>query len=112
MKTSLAPLRLPAFRRLLAAYAINGVGFWFGETALAIAVLRETGSPTAVAAVFLAGQFAPALVTPVLVARLEALPRERVLGGLLLLEAALFTGLAATLAAGHFSLALVLAAVA
>ena len=55
MATALAPLRLPAFRRLLAAYAVNGIGTWFGETALALVVLHHTGSPAAVAAVYVAG---------------------------------------------------------
>lgn len=90
------PLRLRPFRRLLFAYCVNALGTWLGEIALAVLVLRETGSPGAVAAVWVMGQFAPSLVVPILVARIEPLPAGRSLPALLAAEAAIFAGLAAT----------------
>ncbi len=46
-----APLRLPRFRRLIAAYAVNALGTWLGEVALSVLVLRQTGSAAAVTTV-------------------------------------------------------------
>ena len=54
----LAPLRLPAFRRLWAADMISLLGDWAGRLALTVLVLERTGSPAwaaAVTAVSLAG---------------------------------------------------------
>ena len=69
-------------------------------------MFRETGSAGAVAAVFLAGQFLPALAAPALVARLQRTPTNRGVGGLLLVEALLFAGLAAS--ATNFCLTVIL----
>jgi MFS family permease len=107
MPDALAPLRLGAFRRLALARFVDELGDWLGEIALAVLVFDQTGSPMATAALFLALQFAPAVVTPPLVARLEALPTRLSLAGLNLVQAAVFAGLAGL--AGSFSLAGVLA---
>ena len=102
-----APLQIPAFRRLIAAYAINTLGTWLGEIALAVLVLEQTGSPAAVASVWVLGLFVPSLVGPWLVTRFGT--GRRVLSSLLAAEAVLFAALAAL--AGSFSLFLILALV-
>jgi MFS family permease len=94
MRAALRPLRLPGFRHLTGAYWVNELGNWLGEIALAILVFDQTGSPLAVAALFLAIQFLPAFLAPPLVSRLEALPSRRSLPALYLAEAAAFGALA------------------
>jgi len=93
MRSSLTPLGIPAFRRLFAAYSVNGLGDWFGEIALAALVLQKTASPVAVALVLVFGRLLPGLVTPLLVARMEAVGAG-VLAGLFTGEAAVFALLA------------------
>ena len=95
-----APLRLRPFRRLIGAYAVNALGTWVGEIALSILVLRETGSPAAVASVWVLGLFLPSAVGPWLVARLETIRSRAVLPSLLAFEAAVFAALAALCAHG------------
>ena len=68
------PLRRPAFRRLAASYAINEMGDWLGLVALSLLVFEATESALATALLFLGTGFLPALLTPVLVARLERPP--------------------------------------
>src|SRR3954451_15376078 len=104
------PLRLPAFRRLLAGYRVNELGTWLGAVALAVLVYDRTGSPLATAGLFVGTRFLPALVAPALAAWLEALPARRLLPVLYALEALVFAALAVV--AMHFSLtaAIVLAA--
>ena len=111
MRSSLLPLRIPAFPRLALASLVNELGNWLGEIALAILVFAETGSPVATAALFVGIHFVPALVTPPLVARLERLSARAALALLYTAEAAVFAALA--LLAGNFVLAgvLVLAAI-
>ena len=106
MSSLIRPLRIPAYRRLAAAYGINTLGTWLGDIALTVLVLHETGSPAAVAAVWVVGQFAPSLVAPLLVTRLDRIPTRRIVPPLLAAEAAIFVVIAAT--AGSFSLPLVL----
>ena len=106
MRHLLQPLRIRCFRRLAAAYTVNGLGDWLGEIALAVLVLHATGSALAVAAVWVLGRFAPALVAPVLVARLEDAGRVA-LPALYAVEAALFAAIL-VVAAGPFSLPLLL----
>jgi hypothetical protein len=67
----LAPLRLRPVRRLLSAYAVNQLGDWTGEIALALAVYATTGSAAGVALVWVAHRVVLAPAAPVLVARLE-----------------------------------------
>src|SRR6266511_3241913 len=112
MLAALAPLRLGAFRRLALVRFVDELGDWLGEIALAVLVFDRTGSPMATAALFLALQFAPALATPPLVARLESLPSRVSLPALNIGQAAVFAGLA--LLSTRFSLVpvIVLAALA
>ena len=91
---SLAPLRLRTIRRLLAAYAVNQLGDWAAEIALAVAVFTATRSTVAVAAVWLVHRCLAALPAPAIVARLESRPATRLLALLYLAEAAAFTLLA------------------
>jgi MFS family permease len=91
---ALRPLRLPAFRRLALVRFVDELGDWLGEIALAVLVFDQTGSPLATAALFLALQFAPALATPPLVARLESFHSRVSLPVLSAVQAAAFAGLA------------------
>jgi hypothetical protein len=100
-------LKLPAYRRLLAAYTLNELAYSIGSLALALLVYRRTGSAIAAAAYFLCAMFGPALVSPVVVARLDPRPWRSVLAALYALEAAFFAALAWV--AGHFALAPALA---
>ena len=107
MAAALRPLRLPGFPNLGLAYLVNELGNWLGEIALALLVYEQTGSTLATAALFLGMQFAPALLSPPLAARLESVPARRALPALYAAEAAAFAGLA--LLAGDFVLVAVLA---
>ena len=88
-------LQIPAFRRLLLAYALNELALAIGSLTLAVLVYRHTGSAVAAAAFFLTAQFLPALVAPAVVARVDRLPFGRLLPALYALEALAFAGLAA-----------------
>ena len=89
-----APLRRPLFRRLAITYAINELGDWMGLIALSVLVFDETGSALATAALFIGTGFLPALLGPVLVAKVE-LPSPRfALPLLYCAEAAAFGALA------------------
>jgi MFS family permease len=99
------PLRRPAFRRLALSYAVNEMGDWLGIVALSVLVFERTGSALATALLFIGTGFLPALLTPVMVARLERPPPRFVLPTIYAGEAAAFGALA--LLAGHFSLAAV-----
>jgi MFS family permease len=107
----LNPLRKGVFRRLAASYAVNELGDWMGIVALSVLVFDRTGSALATTLLFLGTGFAPAVVAPVLVARVEQPQPRFVLPILYCGEAAAFAGLA--LLASRFSLAavVVLAAV-
>jgi hypothetical protein len=96
------PLRSASFRHLVGAYWVNEFGNWIGEIALTILTYDRTHSPLATAAFFLSVRFLPALLAPVLTARLETLRPRVVLAALYLLEAAFFAGLAVL--THHFSL--------
>ena len=82
-------LRSPRLRRILLAYTINELGTWFGYVALALGVYDHTHSALAVAGLFVSGRLLPALLVPVLVARLEASASRGVLSRLYLAQAAL-----------------------
>jgi MFS family permease len=96
------PLRRPAFRRLAISFAVNEMGDWLGIVALSVLVFELTGSALATALLFLGTGFLPALLTPILVARLERPPPRFVLPTIYAFEAAAFCALAVL--AGHFSL--------
>jgi predicted MFS family arabinose efflux permease len=98
------PLRRPQFRRLAATYGVNELGDWMGIVALSVLVFDRTGSALATAALFLGTRFLPALIAPVLVARVEQPPPRFALPVLYCGEAAAFGGLA-LLAGDNFLLA-------
>jgi MFS family permease len=97
------PLRRRGFRRLALSYAVNELGDWMGIVALSVLVYDRTGSALATAVLFLGTGFVPAILAPVLVARVERPPPRLVLPILYAGEAAAFAGLA--LFSAHFSLA-------
>lgn len=101
------PLKRPQFRRLASSYGLNELGDWMGIVALSVLVFDRTGSALATAALFLGTRFLPALIAPVLVARVEQPPPRFALPVIYCGEAAAFGGLA--LLAGDFSLAGVIA---
>jgi len=94
MRAALRPLRLPGFGNLGGAYLVNELGNWLGEIALAVLVFDQTGSPLATMALFLGLQFAPAILSPPLVARVEHLPVRVALPALYATEAAAYAALA------------------
>src|ERR1700683_2746051 len=77
-----AVLKLPAYRRLLAAYTLNELAVSVGSLALAVLVYRRTGSAVGAMGFFLCSQFVPALISPSLVAALDLRPRRKVLPAL------------------------------
>ena len=107
MAAALRTLRLPGFPNLALAYFVNELGNWLGEIALAVLVYDATGSPLATAGLFCAMHFAPAFLSPGLVARVDRLPTRVILPALYAGEAAAFAALA--LLADNFSFAAVLA---
>jgi len=90
---------------LALSYAVNEMGDWLGIVALSVLVFDLTGSAMATALLFIGTGFLPALLTPIMVARLERPPPRFVLPTIYAGEAAAFGALA--LLAGHFSLAAV-----
>src|SRR3954452_18660746 len=107
MRSRLAPLRVPGDREVAGAYAINRIGDVLALVALAVVVYDATGSALATTAMFLAMEFLPSLLVPVLTARVDRLPVAPVLTAIYLVEAVTFGVLA--LLTHHFSLPLVLA---
>jgi hypothetical protein len=105
-----AALRLPAFPRLLGAYAVSQLGDWAAEVALAVLVYALTESPVAVAVTWLVHRCLLGLAAPLLVTRLERHRPQRVLPALALSQAAIFGLLA--LSAGRAGLAGILVLVA
>jgi len=97
------PLRRPQFRRLALSYAVNELGDWMGIVALSVLVFEQTESALATTLLFLGTGFLPALLTPLMVVRLEQPPPRFVLPAIYCGEAAAFGGLA--LFADNFSLA-------
>jgi MFS family permease len=95
-------LQLPVYRRLLGAYTLNELAWSIGPLALAFLVYTRTGSAFGAAAFFLCSQFVPALVSPMIVARLDQRTPRRVLPALYAVEALAFLALAWI--ASHFSL--------
>lgn len=100
------PLRAATFRHLAAGYWVNELGNWFGEIALAILVFNRTRSALATAALFLTLRFLPALLAPLLTARVEVLRPRLVLATMYTLEGAFFAVMA--LLTRHFSLSVLL----
>jgi MFS family permease len=106
------PLKKPQFRRLAASYAVNELGDWMGIVALSVLVYDRTGSAMATAGLFFGTRFLPALLAPLLVARVERPPPRYALPVIYCGEAAAF-GALALLAGDDFFLAgvIVLAAI-
>ena len=102
-----APLRVRPFGRLLASYTVNETGDAVGIVALAVLVYDRTQEVAPTAAFFLAAKFLPALLAPLLTARVDQLALRRTLPVIYVLEAAAFAALA-VIAEGTFLLALVL----
>src|SRR6478735_4497907 len=88
------PLRRRVFRRLATTYAVNELGDWMGIIALSVLVFDRTGSAMATAALFLGTRFLPALIAPILVARVEQPPPRFALPVIYCGEAAAFGALA------------------
>ena len=105
-----ATLQTPQLRRILIAYTINRLGTWFGYVALSVAVFAHTHSALAVAALLVTGQALPAVLVPVLVARLETSSRRSILTALYAFETVVTVGLAILL--WHFWLPAILVLVA
>jgi MFS family permease len=94
------------FVRLLAAYALNELAWWSGTLALSILVYDRTGSAIGSAGFFLSAQAAPAIVSPMLVGRVDRLSPRVTLPALYAVEVVLYAVLAWL--TGHFTLAPVL----
>ena len=88
------PLARPQFRRLAASYGVNELGDWMGIVALSVLVFDRTGSAMATAGLFLGIRFLPALIAPILVARVEQPPPRFALPVIYCGEAAAFGALA------------------
>lgn len=102
------PLRRPQFRRLATSYGVNELGDWMGIVALSVLVFDQTGSALATAGLFLGTRFLPALIAPILVAKVEQPPPRFALPVIYCGEAAAF-GALALLAGDDFFLAGVVA---
>ena len=103
-----APLGVRPFGRLLTTYTVNEIGDAVGVVALAVLVYDRTEAVAPTAAIFLAAKFLPALIAPLLTARVDQLPLRRILPALYLVEAAAFAALG-LIADSDFLLGLVLA---
>ena len=103
-------LRSPWLRRIVGAYTINRLGTWFGYVALSVTVYDHTHSALAVAGLLVSGQAVPALLVPLVVARVEASPRPSRLTVLLAVEAVLTVALAVLVS--NFTLAAIIVLVA
>ncbi|MHB1999942.1 MAG: MFS transporter [Solirubrobacteraceae bacterium] len=82
---------------MLLAYSVNEVGTWFGYVALAVAVYDATHSVIATAALYVARGLLPALLSPLLVARMERSRRRAPLALAFFVEGLLTLGLAAVI---------------
>lgn len=101
MKAAAAPLRVTPFPRLLGSYTINEIGDSVGLVALALLVYAETGDALATTLLFVCGSAVPALLAPVLTARLDQTALRRALPSIYVAEALVF-GLLAFLAESFF----------
>src|SRR5215211_8570702 len=90
VRANLAPLRVPAFGRLLFSYTTNSIGDYVGLVALAVLVYGETADPLATTALFIAAQFLPAFLAPMLTARVDQQSLRRVLPSIYATEAVVF----------------------
>jgi predicted MFS family arabinose efflux permease len=103
----LAPLAVRPFGRLLSSYTLNELGDSVGIVALAVLVYDRTEAVAPTTAFFFVAKFLPALLAPLLTARIDQLALRRSLPTLYVLEALAFAALA-LIADGNFLLVLVL----
>ncbi len=96
------PLRRPLFRRLALTYGVNELGDWMGIVALSVLVFDRTGSAMATAGLFLGTRFLPALIAPLLVAKVEQPPPRFALPVIYCGEAAAFGALSLLAGNGFF----------
>src|SRR3954470_24561199 len=104
----LAPLAVRPFGRLLSSYTLNELGDSVGLVALAVLVYDRTEAVAPTTAFFFAAKFLPALLAPLLTARIDQLALRRSLPALYVVEALAFAALA-LIAHSNFVLAPVLA---
>src|SRR3954452_4357565 len=104
----LSPLGVPGFKVLASGYTINELGNWLRDIALAILVFDKTNNAIATALLFVGTRFVPALLGPLVVARVEGL-RPRISLPLLYGADAVVFAILALLAADSFSLPVVIA---
>jgi MFS family permease len=90
----LRTLRIPGFARLAATYTINDLAAFLATLALSILVYDATGDALATMALFLAAEFVPGLLVPVLAARADGVRPARVLGAAYAVEAVLLGAIA------------------
>lgn len=83
-------LQLPAFRRLVGAFTINELAVTIGAVALSYLIYRRTGSAVGAAAFYLCALFLPALISPLLVARVDQWPVRQILPAMYGLESVIF----------------------
>jgi predicted MFS family arabinose efflux permease len=107
VRERLRALRIRPFRRLLTSYTINELGDSAGVVALAVLVFDRTGEVAPTAALFLAAKFIPALLAPLMTAKLDQLATRRTLPIIYVVEASVF-GAFALIADGRFLLSAVL----
>lgn len=100
-------LQLGAYRRLLLGTLLNQLAYEISVVALSLLVYRRTGSALGAAGFFLCSEFGPAVIGPVIVARVDQLPARLILTLLYAAEVVVFALLAWT--THHFSVAAVLA---
>jgi hypothetical protein len=103
----LAPVGVWPFRRLLVSYTLNELGDSAGVVAMAVLVFDRTKEVAPTTAFFVVAKFLPALLAPLLTARVDRLPLRRILPAIYVVEAMAFAALA-LLAHSGFNLALVL----
>jgi MFS family permease len=103
----LAPLAVRPFGRLLSSYTLNELGDSVGIVALAVLVYDRTEAVAPTTAFFVAAKFLPALLAPLLTARVDQVALRRSLPTLYILEAIAF-GALALIAHGDFLLVPVL----
>ncbi|HEV2062844.1 MAG TPA: hypothetical protein VGR12_08345, partial [Solirubrobacteraceae bacterium] len=71
MHEVLQVLRIPGFGRLAATFTLNDLAHFLATIALSLLVYDQTGDAAATTALFLAAEFLPGLVVPVLAARVD-----------------------------------------
>src|SRR5919197_3224261 len=90
----LAPVAVSPFGRLLSSYTLNELGDSVGVVALAVLVYDRTQAVAPTAAFFMVAKFLPALLAPVLTARIDQVALRRSLPAVYVVEAAAFALLA------------------